>query len=815
MGWLKKFRLTTIVLYSMLIVTSISIAIVGYLWIDQRTNQFKLESQKLRDDFIKEQKKVIKEEVEKAINYVDFMKSNTNSRLRQTIKNRVYEAYDIALNLYKQNKGKLSDERIQTLIKDALRPIRFNNGRGYYFATRLDGIEMLFADRPEMEGVNMLGTRDTQGKYVIRDMINIARTQKEGFYSYTWTMPDVKGKDFKKTAYIKHFEPFDWFIGTGEYFEDVEKDIQQEALDWFINVRFSNNGYLFGSKFNGDPLFTNGKITEGSQNIWDLTDPNGVKVIQAQKLVATQPEGGFYEYSWIKLNGTTPSPKVSFSKSIPDWEWMVGAGVYTDNIDRVINERRSHLTDSIKKDIKKILLVLFGLIFIVYLFARYLSRLTKQGFDRFTSFFNSASTTLAKIDQDDVGFSEFSTLVEIANQMVDARLMAEAALIESEKKYRGVVENASEAICVIQNNQFQFLNPAAERLFGYSPSEFARIPVTDTIHPEDAESTLRQLQTADLKTQVLSFRVFKKDGETREVSAKAETINWNDQPAILVLLTDVTDQKRSNELMIQYEKIMSLGGLAAGMAHELNNPLSGMILGVQSIERRLLQDSSTNRTEAKTAGIDLNGLHQYMRHRKIDSLIKGVKDSGKKAAQIIASTLQFSRKSGSRQTECDLVVLVENVLELAGKDYDLKKKYDFRSIRIEREFEADLPKVSCVETEIEQVILNLIKNAAYAVSNGESSKEQQVIIRLKRRSHSVQIEVEDNGPGMEKATLKRVFEPFYTTKPVGEGTGLGLSVSYLIITNNHEGTIEVESKPGKGTRFIIQLPLKIKTISEL
>jgi len=147
-------------------------------------------------------------------------------------------------------------------------------------------------------------------------------------------------------------------------------------------------------------------------------------------------------------------------------------------------------------------------------------------------------------------------------------------------------------------------------------------------------------------------------------------------------------------------------------------------------------------------------------------------------------------------------------VELAGQDYDLKKKFDFRQIRVVREFEPGLPKVACRATEMTQVFLNLLRNAAQAIKDAAvEGVVPEIRLRAAREGEMLRIEVADNGPGMDEATRKRVFEPFYTTKPVGIGTGLGLSVSYFIVTDNHGGQFSVESSPGKGARFIIRLPL--------
>lgn len=131
-----------------------------------------------------------------------------------------------------------------------------------------------------------------------------------------------------------------------------------------------------------------------------------------------------------------------------------------------------------------------------------------------------------------------------------------------------------------------------------------------------------------------------------------------------------------------------------------------------------------------------------------------------------------------------------------------------KSIEIRREFEDGLPPVSCEGAKIQQVLLNIFRNGADAMQTAGTGKPMFIVrMEFDKERKMVCMEIEDNGPGMDEAIRKRVFEPFYTTKPVGEGTGLGLSVSYFIITENHGGKIAVESQPGKGTKFIIRLPL--------
>ncbi len=278
---------------------------------------------------------------------------------------------------------------------------------------------------------------------------------------------------------------------------------------------------------------------------------------------------------------------------------------------------------------------------------------------------------------------------------------------------------------------------------------------------------------------------------------------------VVIRVDDVTARVRMENMMVQTEKMMSVGGLAAGMAHEINNPLGTMMQNAQNIVRRISPELPRNRIVAEQCGIALEKVIDYLVRRQIFSLLEGIRISGQKASEIVENMLNFSRKSESRKEPVALADLLDKTVSLAAHDYDLKKKYDFRRIRIERHFDARLAPVPCVGTEIEQVILNLLRNAAQAMSEKEKTDQAPtIILRLYRENDMAVIELQDNGPGMPALEHKRVFEPFYTTKDVGIGTGLGLSVSYFIVTNNHNGSMEVRSEPGQGATFIVRLPLE-------
>ncbi len=260
--------------------------------------------------------------------------------------------------------------------------------------------------------------------------------------------------------------------------------------------------------------------------------------------------------------------------------------------------------------------------------------------------------------------------------------------------------------------------------------------------------------------------------------------------------------------------MLSVGGLAAGMAHEINNPLGGILQGAQNISRRFYDDIAANHKAAEEAGCSLESVQAYMRLRRIDRMLEGIRECGQRAADIVSNMLNFSRKSENLHSPRSVQDMAERAIALAQADYNLNTRYDFRNIEILREYAPDLPKVECSEMEIVQVFFNLIRNAAQAMARREPFTGQvekgRITIRLRKQGGLLLASIIDNGPGMDEETRRRVFEPFFTTKPPGEGTGLGLSVCYLIVHSNHRGDITVESAPGKGAAFHVRLPLSQK-----
>ncbi|HEX8596316.1 MAG TPA: ATP-binding protein [Pseudomonas sp.] len=299
-----------------------------------------------------------------------------------------------------------------------------------------------------------------------------------------------------------------------------------------------------------------------------------------------------------------------------------------------------------------------------------------------------------------------------------------------------------------------------------------------------------------------------KDEERRHYALTFYPLTGGAGRGVVIRIDDITQRLSLEEMMVQSEKMLSVGGLAAGMAHEINNPLGAILHNVQNIRRRLSPDLPKNVEQAEVEGIELDKVNRYLESREVPQLLDGIQQAGGRAAKIVSHMLSFSRLSNRQMTPCELPALIDQAVEIASNDFDLTIGFDFKGQAIIRQFDPQLGPVPAIPNELEQVLLNLLKNAAQAIHQRPDDAEPgRIVLRTKLNPPWAEIQVEDNGIGMSENVRKRTFEPFFTTKEIGQGTGLGLSVSYFIITNNHKGQMEVQSSVGHGTCFTLRLPL--------
>lgn len=781
------------------IVTVVTVCGIGGFVFYRNYQRFVAEAEQLREDDMNNRRQILRSEVERTVDFIRYSWSKSERRLKEAIKSRALEAWTIATNLYEEHHEKTSGAELRKIILDALRPIRFNNGRGYYFATRLDGLEILFADRPEMEGKILIDMRDTRGAPVIRDMIDLVKGQGEGYYEYRWTKPHEEGRDFRKIAYLKYFAPFDGFIGTGEYVDDVERDIQREVLERIEQIRFGQDGYIFVVSYDGVTLMNGVQPDLIGKNLWDMTDPNGVKVIQEERRAAEAPDGDFIAYHWENPSTKRISPKISFVKGFPQWRWMIGAGFYTDEIDTVIAARKAVAWQHVREDSLGLAFLFLLILAPVLLFCYGLSRYLGSQLNVFLRFFQGAEGgNVSMMITENFSIAELHLLAESANRMLENRLGAENALRRNQEKIRSIFLAAPTGIGVVVERVIVEANDRLCEMTGYAREELlgrkARM-----LYPSDEDYEWvgheKYRQITEKGTGTVETRWKRKDGTLMHILLSSTPLDpANLSQGVTFTALDITRRKsveeeriRLEEQLMQARRLESVGQLAGGVAHDFNNMLSPILGYAEMLRDDLSADDP--------------------RSEDVQQIIR----AAERARNLTRQLLVFARKQTLEIEPIHLNSVIRGFESLL-------RRMIRENVTLEMHLADEVAAVNGDVGQIEQVLLNLAVNGQDAMPEGGilTIETSNVVVDQSQSSMLggiapgcyVLLTISDTGTGMDPGTVARIFDPFFTTKAPGRGTGLGLSTVYGII-RQHQGHIVVQSAPGSGTAFQIYLPFGI------
>jgi signal transduction histidine kinase len=277
----------------------------------------------------------------------------------------------------------------------------------------------------------------------------------------------------------------------------------------------------------------------------------------------------------------------------------------------------------------------------------------------------------------------------------------------------------------------------------------------------------------------------------------------------VIQIDDITGREILEQRVLQTEKMHSLDGLAAGIAHEVNNPLSAIINGIQNIKRRLEPDRPANQGVAMDLELDLEKLNRYLQRREISFFLDSIEEGAFRASNIVSNMLKFSKPSGYSREPCDINQLLEQSINFAIKDFELHEDASINSTTIELNFAQDLPRVKALPVELQQVFVNLLQNAQQAIAARKAIESESYVgkISLETRveGDDVVVIVGDNGIGMSDEVARKAFDPYFTTRLHSGGTGLGLSTVFRIINTLLGGQVEIRSAENYGTQFIITL----------
>ena len=418
----RKSYASLVTMYFMLFAV-VSFSVLSTVWIVSDALTLKKNLKNIKTEYIDYQKKQVKIHTLNAVRVVENFKDDVNVKAykntvnhAQTL-NRLFNTVTESRMLNGKNRfGILSDIASTYVSEKPLTNISLyqpSTGKTSYYYQVADSIR-----------------KNSDFIKTVVDSFKVGNKHKEN----RSILINWKKDNSDELFYIIYNKQSSLYILSSELLEYRRLEIQQEVLRELEKISFANDGYIFVNTYNGDALITNGKINNTPVNLWNLVDSENNKVIQMEREAAGKPDGDYIKYYWKKPEGSKPIAKISYIKGIDEWEWMLGAGFYLDNVNEVVKKQRNATIKSIFDEVLIVLVVLLFLLIMIFYFSRYLTKMTKINFQILNNFFQIAAKEASLINEDMLHFSEFKELASAVNSMIIERQKYEKEKAELERK---------------------------------------------------------------------------------------------------------------------------------------------------------------------------------------------------------------------------------------------------------------------------------------------------------------------------------------------------------------------------------------------
>ena len=379
----KEIKLIKLIKYTPIFIVGFVCLIITIILSVEKNISLKNDLETLERDYLDNNREMIKNEVNKVYDYVSHKKSNSENELKENIKTRVDEAINLANYIYEKYKNKETKEQIIARIKDSLRPIRFNDNRGYFYINSMEGLNILHPINPELENKFVLDTKDNFGNNVFKNIIKDLENKKDAYTTLYWQKPEDLKNQYKKITYNKIFEPYNFIIGTGEYVGDFENITKNRILSYISSIKYDKNGYVFVIDEKGIYLSHIEKSYIGLNRI-NLKDENGFMITKEILNLALNGKDGYLKYvGTIKPETKLPSEKITYVKGFKDWNWAIATGFYTDELEKQIIEKQKEVKEKYLNNLRNLLLISLSLTIVFLFISFYISKKLEKRFFKY------------------------------------------------------------------------------------------------------------------------------------------------------------------------------------------------------------------------------------------------------------------------------------------------------------------------------------------------------------------------------------------------------------------------------------------------
>ncbi|MCB2146882.1 MAG: response regulator [Deltaproteobacteria bacterium] len=779
------------------------ILVPGAFMAIRKTDVFFDESRRIESDFLAQKEVELKERLHNVLALVKTKRTVMDTIEQAKVKSHVTDIHSILSRMDAEWRTQIGDTDLQRLVWQNIQAIDNNDRNGQLVVLDQTGklVYPLTARLPIREDIRRF--RDENGDRLIDTLIPTVLRFDDVYRTFS-AVREETGRTIVYTGYFRSFQPFQWIIGYVVDQADMESGLQSEILQILQNFRYRLSDYIITISADGHVLSHGAQTELIGKNVLEVRNTQGVCV--GMKIVETAAlgnEGGYFRFDWLNTETGQVEPKITYSVVIPGWGWTIATGCYLNPIYAQIAESRHLLKQRLITEFLincAMWLVCLGGTWFFVVWAR---RKFSADVDAFVTFFQQAAHHDQKIDAGMLGISEFKELAGYANEMVEKRSCALAALENQRQQMvtlsRAIEQSPVSVVITTPDGTIEYVNPYFEQISGYSAEEAVGRNPRILKSGHQSESFYQQMWQTLKEGKPWSGEIInrRKDGSLYWELAHISPV-FDEKSAIVHFVgvkEDITEHKQALEALYQAKQDAEAANVSksrflANMSHEIRTPMNGVIgmLG-------LLMDTDMTdeqRDFAHTAKVSANALL---------TIINDILDFSKiEAGKLELEMLDFNFRD-----------MMEDLMEIMSVQA-LNKGIELTSF-----IHPDVPSWICGDPgRIRQILINLTGNGIKFTERGA------VAVRVnleKTNADAVEllIEVQDNGPGIPADRMNRLFQSFSqvdasTTRKHG-GTGLGLAISKQL-TELMGGSIGVESQPNRGARFWFTLVLEKRPAPE-
>lgn len=684
-------------------------------------------------------------------------------RKREMIRELTQTAWDTLAYYHSQEQaGRLSRAQAQSQAIAQIRDMRYGEDhKDYFWINDLKPRIVMHPYRTDLEGRDVSDFRDPHGKRLFSEMVDVAKRWGQGYVDYMWQWKDDPEHIVPKVSFVKEFKPWGWVVGTGIYVEDVAQQVAMitDRLTWvglgIIIIVALLELFMVSQTLRTEQRRQQAqREVEGSRSMLRLVMDNIPQLIfwKDREGAFLGCNEAFAAHAGLDSPGQVGDLSLSDLRLPPDEQAKLKKAE-----ERVMSSGRAEL--------------------------HVIEPQTRP--DGVQLWMDTNRIPLKDSAGRVVGLL-------CTNEDITKRRETDRALKESERRFRTLLENVQVGIAIVQQGNIVYTNPEEERILGPLPLPFPLVRLTGdqaaaspdlrkflkriNESEQDGGQTIQEGQTLDLDLGALPNNGKPSESAVRWVHCRARRITYQGREALLIIMLDISKAKELEHMVRLQDKMASLGRVAAGIAHEIRNPLSGINMYLSALENKIATGEGP----------------------ELEAIVGKIQAASSKIENVIKRVLDFSRPSAPKVSLLNLNQVVKNVMELS--EVTLRKG----GVSLEVSLAQDLPPVQADAQLLEQVVLNLVTNAVQAL--GEVKGDKRIVLATSMERGRIIIRVADNGPGVPPQIRDRIFDPFFTGRR--DGFGIGLSLCHRIVSD-HGGKLWVDASQWGGAEFHMEIPASV------